>query len=114
METSEIDHLVRYETGDAATLGVYTTPTALINGNFLVKLVGAKQLNDFRLLFAAGMESLPLYGSDGASISEPIEGRWILDGEDDTSSLEYYDIDDSSHPRAASDQDVDNAELVVE
>lgn len=112
METSEIDHLVRYETQAAPWLGVLTTPTALINGNFMVILIGAKLLEDFRRLVAVGTESLPPYGSHGASISEPIEGRWIFeDGIDDDTYLKYYGIDDDSVSRLhrASAGDLDNA-----
>lgn len=86
METSDTVDIVSYEKGVAASFGVHTTPTALLNESFMVLLVGSKQLSNFRLFFATStaMESLPTTDdSDLAGVWELIEGRWIAGAEDE-------------------------------
>ena len=78
----------------------------------MMRLIGAKQLNDFRLMFVAGAGSLPPDGSDVGSISEPVEGRSILDGDDDI-YLKYYGIGDSNHPEGAGEEVLENAKAVI-
>lgn len=59
METPEIVDLVNHEKKLAASLEVHTTPTALLDDNFVVRLDGGEQLSSFRLFFAIAMASLP-------------------------------------------------------
>lgn len=89
MEASEIENRVEYDTGVAASINVRTTPTALLDGNFLVLLIGSTQLNNFRLFFAIAVDSLSKDEIDLASAWDLIEGRWI-GGDGD---MNYFSVD---------------------
>lgn len=66
MEDPWVGHLVRNELEAAALLSVYATPTVLLNGIFMMHLVGAETLQNFELFVGRGMSPKPIeLGTDG-------------------------------------------------
>ena len=74
MEDPQVMHRVRNELESAASLGVYATPTAVLNGIHMMRLVGADQLRNFELFIDRGMAPQPLYQVGGASVWASVEG----------------------------------------
>lgn len=60
MADPRVDRLVRNQIEAAASLSVYATPTVLLNGIFMMHLVGPETLQSFELFVGRGMSPKPI------------------------------------------------------